>query len=114
MIVEKLNRIIEALDGYGVPATLDARNLNPPAVWVSANRVIDHTICLEPTITVDLVLAAPDTGATHALTVLDDMLSRTLDAATDVCQSVEDVSLNDSATLSGAGTLPAFVVTVTI
>lgn len=114
MIYDKVMMIVEALNTAGVPATCDARDVNPPAAWVAADRVVEETLCLEPLITVNVVLVAPDHGTATALKALDAMLDKAMPALTGVCSSVEDISLSDTATLSGTGPLPAFTVTVTI
>lgn len=114
MIFDKLTEIESALRDVGLKATVDPRELNPPAAWVSANRVVDQTLCLDPAITVDVVLIAPDNGIRPAIQKLDEMLTLAMPALTGVCSSIEDISLNDSAALSGVGSLPAFIVTVTI
>lgn len=114
MIVEKLTEIETALREGGLKATVDPRELNPPAVWVSANNAVDQTLCMDPVITVDVVLIAPDNGIRPAIKTLDDMLTVALPSLASVCSSIENISLNDSAALSGVGSLPAFIVTVTI
>lgn len=114
MILEKLTEIEDALLDAGLSATVDPRELNPPAAWVSANRAVDQTLCLDPIITVDVVLIAPDNGIRPAIAKLDEMLSAAMPALSGVCSSIENISLNDSAALSGVGSLPAFIVTVTI
>lgn len=114
MILEKLTTVVDALNAAGVPATLDARDVNPPGAWVAAGRVVDMTILLEPIFTVDVVLVAPDHGAATAVEKLDAMLAPALEALASVTSSIEDIDLSTTASLSSTGPLPAFVVTVTI
>lgn len=92
----------------GIRATIDPRDVNAPAVWVSP-RQIDHDILAGGTVTVDLWLVAPDNGTPRALAVLDEMLSAVLgvvdpDAPTSLAESLK---LPDS-----PAPLPAFRVTV--
>ena len=115
MIIEKVEAVREAIAAGGIPAHLDARDVHPPAAWVSAVRAEDFTMCMEPTVTVDIVLIAGDAGIRHSLTALDEMLDDLLEILSPVVASIESVSLSESATLSGVGSpLPAFIVTVTI
>ncbi|MFC4127387.1 hypothetical protein [Nocardia rhizosphaerae] len=94
----------------GLRASIDPRNINAPAVWVSA-RQIDHDILAGGTVTVDLWLIAPDTGIPNALGVLSEMLAAVLS----VVDPDAPTSLAESVRLPDApAPLPAFRVTVNL
>lgn len=104
--------VTAALAAAGVErVTTDARDLNPPGVWVSP-RVLAHDLLGGGgTVTLDLWLVAPDTGTPQALATLSDLLALVLaavdpDADTDLAQSVT--------TPNGSGPLPAWRVTLDV
>lgn len=99
--------LVDSLTAAGLRATIDPRDVNAPAVWVSP-RQIAHDILSGGTVTVDLWLIAPDNGIPAALAVLADMLDTVLsvvdpDAPTSLAESL---ALPDT-----PAPLPAFRVT---
>lgn len=102
-----LDELVDLIDEAGLRVTIDPRNVNPPAVWISP-RQIAHDLLAGGTVTVDLWLIAPDNGTPAALKVLSEML--------DVVLSVVDpdapTSLAESLALPDTpAPLPAFRVT---
>lgn len=70
----ELAAVADALTAAGVPASIDPRDVNPPAAWVHLGQWTYDTLCGDVTnaqLVVDLV--APDIGVSDALALLDDL-----------------------------------------
>lgn len=106
-----LAELTTTLRGENLVASADPRRLNPPCIWLSANRLEHNLLGGGGTVRVDLYLIAPDHGVDQALDHLDDMLTRVLK----VIDPDAETSLNEAVTLpTGGGPMPAFRVTTDI
>lgn len=74
--------LVEALNGYGVPAASDPQDLNPPAVWVQLVSVAHDRLDGGGTFRLRLYLVAPDAGTDAALDTFDEWLPRVLAVVT--------------------------------
>lgn len=111
MIVEACQRAVEALERAGIRATVEARDVNPPGAWIAPARVDSWDYCTGGAVHLDIILLAPDHGATIAIDTLEGMLEPALDALAEDDISVGTVDLRETATLSGQGPVPAFRIT---
>jgi hypothetical protein len=72
-------RLVELLRGAGLRATLELRELNPPAILVTPRRV-DPLTRGRRSITVDLIVWAPGALAAYTLTTLDTLAQTAIGA----------------------------------
>lgn len=116
MVTTALTWITDTLVAAGYRATVNPPDLNPPAIWLSAQRLGDPTLPLDMyPVVVDLYLIVPDTGIPNALRELEDLLGGVLEiiAASDHL-TLESTALNETVTLpSSGGPLPTYRITVT-
>ncbi|WP_069160078.1 hypothetical protein [Nocardia altamirensis] len=110
-ITAVLGGVVAALRRAGVRAGVDPRDLNPPCAWVTGRSIAHDLLGGGGTVTADVYLIAPDTGAAQALWALSGMLTKALT----VLEPDGDTSLSERVTLpGGGGPLPAFRLTLDI
>lgn len=75
-ILETLTHTVDRLTAAGIEATVDPRDLNLPAVWVTIDRLDLNRLSGDAaTVTIGLTAIAPDSGNPTALTDLDDLVA---------------------------------------
>lgn len=76
-IGQSLQDIADQVTAAGVPASVDARNLNLPGAWVTPGLVsFDVMDAATAFMRFDVYLVAPDHGAVHSLDALGGMLAK--------------------------------------
>lgn len=108
-----LDAVVAVLQGAGVSAAVDPRDLNTPCVWVTARSLptAGRFMCGDRLMKVDLYLIAPDTGTPEAYRHLNDLLVKALS----VLEPDGEIDLAETVTLpSGGGPLPAFRMSIEI
>ena len=77
MFAATLESVAADLRAAGIPATIDPRNLNPPAVLVRGDQVDAGAgkLCGTETIRFSLLLVVPDIGEASAYAALDALYS---------------------------------------
>lgn len=115
MILEHLKALTAVIDP-AIPASLDPRDVNPPAAWIAGRRAEDLTLAGDPaTIVCDVYLIARDAGIPDALESLEVMSSSLTDVLATAGVGIESIALDEAVTLpSGGGPLPAYRFTVKI
>ncbi len=115
MILEHLKALGEIVDP-AVPASLDPRDVNPPAAWIAGRRAEQITLCGDPAVIVcDIYLIARDAGIPDALESLEAMSSSLTEQLAAAGVGIESIALDEAVTLpSGGGPLPAYRFTVKI
>lgn len=114
MILGLVQAITEKLQAAGIAAKVDPRNLKPPCAWVSPVNLVEDTLCWDtPSVELDIILIAPDYGAERAMAALDKMLEPAMRELAKNGANIQSVKLDGSATLSGAGSLPAYIINIT-
>ena len=115
MILEHLKALTEIVDP-AVPASLDPRDVNPPAAWISGRRAEDLTLAGDPaTIVCDIYLVARDAGIPDALEALEAMSTALTEQLAAAGVGIESIALDEAVTLpTGGGPLPAYRFTVKI
>lgn len=115
MILEHLKALTEIVDPV-VPASLDPRDVNPPAAWIAGRRAEDITLCGDAaSIVCDVYLIARDAGITDALESLESMSASLTAALAAAGVGIESIALDEAVTLpSGGGPLPSYRFTVKI
>ncbi len=88
-----LDELVDLIDEAGLRVTIDPRNVNPPAVWISPRQITHDILAGGGTLTVDLWLIAPDNGTPAAMKILSEMLTAVLsvvdpDAPTSLAESL--------------------------
>ena len=101
-----------ALTAAGIRSTLDARALNPPAVWIVPTAADTFTLADDMTVTVDLLLVVGESGTeSRNLAALDALLDPVA-AALAAFAAFESLAVTMLET--AAGPLPAYRLTVKI
>lgn len=113
MILTALTHIVDALRPE-IEATLDPREINPPAAWVAGRRASDLTLGNEPSsIAADVYLIARDAGTPEAISKLGDMLEIALAKLAAGGIAVSEIALDEAVTIpSGGGPLPSYRISV--
>lgn len=103
--------LVDALNAAGVPASADAQEVNPPAVWVQLASIAHDRLDGGGTFRLRLYLVAPDAGTTAALDTFAEWLPQVLAVVTpntDVDTDAVSVSLPDNPSTP----LPALQLTI--
>lgn len=111
-----LQRLMQLVKSAGLPVTMDARDANPPCVWLGATQATRFTLTGDITgITAELVLIAPNVGGHADLIALDRMCDRLLPVLMVGNVDVHEIEYDASATLpGGGGAMPAYRITIEI
>lgn len=112
MITEAVTFVSDRLTAAGINATTDPRDLNLPGAWVTPGEfTLSRLQKAAGEVEVIIALVAPDAGGIETLNILDDLLTKAIDAEVGI-NSIEPgtVQLENHA----PGGLPALVATVTI
>lgn len=101
--------LVEALNAAGVRASVDLGQVNPPAVWVVPESIDQWTGCAAQ-LQVALYAAVPDQGEAGAVSALDGLLGRLLDALDGLSlpYGTEPIRAQRIATSNGGPELPAW------
>lgn len=81
-IVGSLQGVVDALQLADVRASMDPAKLNPPAVYVTLERIGTWTLADEGTITARFLLLVPDTDHLRSLEALQDLYVATVQVVT--------------------------------
>ena len=104
-----LNMLIDSLKTVGIPASLDARDVNPPAAWVGGRRADSFYLGGGiSSMTAEILLISPAVGGASDVKTLDYMLKRAMDALDVHAIGLDSVEFDATATLPGGGPLPAY------
>jgi len=112
MIKTACDWVADRLRAAGLTAEHDPRDLNLPGAWVTPGELTLNRLAKDAgEIDVIVALIAPDAGGSSTLTILDDLLSKAIEADIGI-SSVEPgtVQLENHA----PGGLPALITTVSI
>jgi hypothetical protein len=100
--------LADTLTAAGIPATVDVRDLNPPAVLIPPPELVwrfgKGAVC-----TWRIVAAAPNTGTGPAVGVLSDLVDRVQDALAGAVTGGRPVDLTDPL---GGAPLPGYELTL--
>jgi hypothetical protein len=107
-----LTDLMWALIGAGIDATIDPRDLNPPAVLVELESISHNLLSGGVTTRVRLFCVVPDVGTGEALRMAAALMMRVLavvEPNTELDSTYEAISTPD-----GTGPLPAILLRVDV
>jgi hypothetical protein len=113
-IAEALRGVCTALTGVGIPAAINAEDVQVPGAWVSARDLTYSTLAGGRSVTVRVWLVIGQTDDETALDLLEQLLDGAaevldIDTTTDPVQLAATLSVR-----SDEGALPAFQFTTTL
>jgi hypothetical protein len=106
-IRDELTRLRDALNGAGVPTSLDPATVQVPGAWITPRTITDLTMGGHGTLTAHVWLIAPDVGVLEALDILNGLLELAVPIAGPVTSEGDSLDVGTSIILRDVA-LPAF------
>lgn len=92
-ITTALAHVVDALTAAGIPATIDASQIQIPGAWVTLESIEPHTLAGGSLVTAQVVLVAMHPNAAHAFDALDQMAAAASQALGDQTWAAESITL---------------------
>ncbi|MFW9180587.1 hypothetical protein ACOI9H_01695 [Corynebacterium striatum] len=109
-----LDELVALFEQAGVTATLDARNLDTPGIFLACTRLQPLTMAGAYRATVEAVAAVADLGGVSDVANLSALVDSVLSAVEISPIEIDSVDMNHQATPPSGGVLPAARITLNV